>query len=436
MSINSNSTNIQLDTKRHSFAHLMAAAVGQMFPEAQYGVGPVIENGCYYDFVLPRNLIPEDLPLLENNIKDLLKRDLRFKVQELSLEDAIAHFSNAKQLLKVELLENLRDRGTTSMSEEEKADFGDQTTPVITIYRIVDEKTGEVVFEDLCKGPHVPGVRKINNQNNERTEANTNEKAVGNNSPLEGWQPKVDGVDLKHNIPLPNWKTTSLFPFWDLPKNKELETNAKELRQAGVLSETIFWQNINNKEILRYDIDRQAIIGNYIVDFFIPELGLVFEIDGESHDYKGGYDKTREAFLQSLNLQVIHFADIEIKKAMDQVGESVMGAIKMREKVLIDNPAWTPPRQPAVAIPQAGNYNIAEGQEVNVSCVRLELQQTIDTYNTKLDQYIAKTNPVIDGILKEWIDLMLSKNNNQSSILEIGSGTGKDADYIESNGSK
>jgi threonyl-tRNA synthetase len=158
MSINSNSTNIILDTKRHSFAHLMAAAVGQMFPEAQYGIGPVIENGCYYDFVLPRTLIPEDLPLLENHIKDLLKRDLRFKVQELSLEEAILHFNNAKQPLKVELLENLRDRGTTSMSEEE-ADFGDEAKPIITIYRIVDEKTGEVVFEDLCKGPHVWGVR-------------------------------------------------------------------------------------------------------------------------------------------------------------------------------------------------------------------------------------------------------------------------------------
>jgi GNAT superfamily N-acetyltransferase len=131
----SNSTNINLDTKRHSFAHLMAAAVGQMFPEAQYGVGPVIENGYYYDFVLPRNLIPEDLPLLENHIKDLLKRDLRFKVQQLSLEDAILHFNNAKQPLKVELLENLRDRGTTSMSEEEKADFGGQNSQNITIVK-------------------------------------------------------------------------------------------------------------------------------------------------------------------------------------------------------------------------------------------------------------------------------------------------------------
>jgi threonyl-tRNA synthetase len=593
MSINSNSTNLQLDTKRHSFAHLMAAAVGQMFPEAQYGVGPVIETGCYYDFVLPRNLIPEDLPLLENHIKDLLKRDLRFKVQELSLEEAILHFNNAKQPLKVELLENLRDRGTTSMSEEEKADFGGVSTenkltnlllesqktgkeiyidcvifneqgqvfvqkrsadrkkfpncwelvgggveenetfeqaarrelkeelnfdlmeivdylepfdyilpeamrkeneninhriiplivkvkdysnpvleagkavdytwvdknnlditlngnntytfdtiskvlelknnnlPTITIYRIVDEKTGEVVFEDLCKGPHVAGVRRINTQNSEKIETENTQKAEVDNSPLEGWQPKVDGVDLQKNSSLPEWKTRSLFPFWNLPKNKELENNAKELRQAGVLSETIFWQAINNKEILKYDIDRQAIIGNYIVDFFIPELGLVFEIDGESHDFKGEQDVQRENYLMSLNLEIIHFADIEVKKAMDQVGGSVMGAIKNRERKLMENPAWTPPRQPAVATPQEGNYDTAKGQGVSA-----ELKQTIETYNNNLDKYIAKANFAVDGIKKNWIDETLQKLNKDSAILEIGSGLGIDADYIESNGFK
>jgi threonyl-tRNA synthetase len=558
MSIKSNSTNLTLDTKRHSFAHLMAAAVGMMFPEAQYGVGPVIENGCYYDFVLPRTLIPEDLPLLENHIKDLLKRDLRFKAQELSLEDAISHFDNAKQPLKVELLENLRDRGTTSMSEEEKADFGgvpietklaklylespqtgkelyidciilnkqgqvfvqkrsadrkkfpncwelvgggveenetfeqaarrelkeelnfelleiidclepfdyelpdsmrkegdnfnhrilpliikvkDYTNPVleagkavdfawvdktnlditingentftfdtiskvlesnqkealptITIYRIVDEKTGEVMFEDLCKGPHVAGVRRLNNQNNDKAELR--------NSPLEGWQSQTDGVDARSDSNLPEWKVRSLFPFWNLPKNKELESNAKELRQAGVLSETIFWQATNNKDILKYDIDRQAIIGNYIVDFFIPELGLVFEIDGESHDFKGEQDMKRENYLKSLNLEVVHFADIDIKKAMDQVGDSVMGSIKKREMFLMQNPAWNPPRQPAVATPQEGNHSTAEAQNLTISSdntnldlllkidskIKSEEQLNLQNMGFKLDKFSA-----------------------------------------------
>jgi threonyl-tRNA synthetase len=123
MSISKNSQNLQLDTKRHSFAHIMAAAVGQMFPEAQFGVGPVIENGCYYDFVLPRTLIPEDLPLLENKIKEMLKQPLTFKVQEVELSDAILLFEKNNQPLKVELLNDLATRGTTSMSEEERADF-------------------------------------------------------------------------------------------------------------------------------------------------------------------------------------------------------------------------------------------------------------------------------------------------------------------------
>ena len=187
MSINSNSTNLQLDTKRHSFAHLMAAAVGQMFPEAQYGVGPVIENGCYYDFILPRNLVPEDLPLLENHIKDLLKRDLRFKAQELSLEEAITHFNNANQPLKVELLENLRDRGTTSMSEEEKADFGDEnylelfeTMELRKLRRVnvgfvITNTNGEILFakrsSDKKTRPnlwHIPGGKMEQDENFEQ----------------------------------------------------------------------------------------------------------------------------------------------------------------------------------------------------------------------------------------------------------------------------
>jgi threonyl-tRNA synthetase len=504
MSINSNSTNIQLDIKRHSFAHLMAAAVGQMFPETQFGVGPVIENGCYYDFVLPRNLVPEDLPLLENHIKDLLKRDLRFKVQELSLEDAIAHFSDAKQPLKVELLENLRDRGTTSMSEEEKADFGDEdyaklfekvqhrklrrvnvgfvitnangeilfakksadkknrpdlwhipggkmeegenfeqairrelkeefdldlvkiksftnctwnmfgvepgnnqdedtyyfeievkgeitlnyenteyayfninnaknldgitkpelaifeninktNLPAITIYRIVDEKTGEVVFEDLCKGPHVAGVRRVNTQNNEN--------AASNNSPLEGWQPQVDGV-------FNGMSTSEKFQkYQQLPYNPKLKERAAELRKAGNLSEVLFWDQVKNSKLLDLDFERQKIVGNYIVDFYCPELGLVIEIDGESHDFKGKYDVEREKYLIDLGLKVVHFADIDIKKAMDQVLESLYGMCKKLKET---------PRQPAVATPHEGNHGSAEDPKININSDKTENNSTLN----------------------------------------------------------
>ena len=158
MSISKNSQNLSLDLKRHSFAHLMAAAVGQMFPEAQFGVGPVIEHGCYYDFVLPRPLIPEDLPLLEGKMKDMLKQPLAFKVQEMELSEAILLFEKMNQPLKVELLSDLATRGTTSMSEEERDAMNvDMNNLKITVYRLENEKTGEDLFVDLCKGPHVEG---------------------------------------------------------------------------------------------------------------------------------------------------------------------------------------------------------------------------------------------------------------------------------------
>jgi threonyl-tRNA synthetase len=165
MSVKSSSKNYVLDTKRHSFAHLMAAAVLEMFPETIFGVGPVIENGCYYDFILPRTLIPEDLTLIEEKVKELMERDLVFKTQEMSLVEAIGFFMDRGQKLKVELLHDIKTRGTTKLDETESELFEAGETPKITIYRLVDEQTGEVVFEDLCKGPHVPSIKDLNGQN-------------------------------------------------------------------------------------------------------------------------------------------------------------------------------------------------------------------------------------------------------------------------------
>jgi threonyl-tRNA synthetase len=151
-----------LEIKRHSFAHVMAAAVKKMFPEAKFGVGPVIENGCYYDFILPRTLIPEDLAIIEKHIKDLLSRNLSFKVQDLSIEEATLMFDKLGQPLKVELLQDLATKGTTSLKEEEAeildANLMDRK---ITIYRLEDNDTGEDLFVDLCRGPHIKSVENL-----------------------------------------------------------------------------------------------------------------------------------------------------------------------------------------------------------------------------------------------------------------------------------
>src|SRR3989344_6657211 len=130
------------------------------------------------------------------------------------------------------------------------------------------------------------------------------------------------------------WNPKSLYPYWEIPKNKLLQERAKELRKAGNLSEVLFWQTFKDKNKLGFDIDRQVIIGNYIVDFFVPELGLVFEIDGSSHDDKLEYDAERDAFMKDLNLLVIRIADLDIKKNLSSVYQLVLETIGKRNKTL------------------------------------------------------------------------------------------------------
>ena len=125
------------------------------------------------------------------------------------------------------------------------------------------------------------------------------------------------------------------FEYRNLPRNDNLKNKASELRRAGNLAEVIFWQNFKDKNQLGFDIDRQYIIGNYIVDFFIPELGLVFEIDGQSHDSQGSYDETRELFLKNLGLEVIHFTDKQIRYQITDVKQIILDCINNQVNKLI-----------------------------------------------------------------------------------------------------
>ena len=112
---------------RHSAAHIMAEAVLEMFPEAQFAIGPPIDNGFYYDFLLPRALTPEDLPAIEKAMRARMKSDVPFERSEMSKAEALAHF--AGQPFKVELIEGIAD---------EK----------VSLYK-------QGAFVDLCEGPHV-----------------------------------------------------------------------------------------------------------------------------------------------------------------------------------------------------------------------------------------------------------------------------------------
>ncbi len=124
-----------IETIRHSLSHILAAAVLEMFPEAKLGIGPAIDNGFYYDFDLPRTLIPEDLPIIEEKMRKIIKSDGKFEQYDEPKNEAIKFLQTAKQPYKVELIEEL---------ESEKVSF---------------YKTGD--FVDLCKGPHVESISDL-----------------------------------------------------------------------------------------------------------------------------------------------------------------------------------------------------------------------------------------------------------------------------------
>jgi threonyl-tRNA synthetase len=125
--------NDALEMMRHSASHIMAEAVKTLFPDAKFGIGPAIDDGFYYDFELPRPLTPDDLPVIETKMKEIIKADLPFTHQEISRDEARKLF--ASQPYKLELIDDLPD---------EK----------VGIYRQGD-------FTDLCRGPHVKHTGEI-----------------------------------------------------------------------------------------------------------------------------------------------------------------------------------------------------------------------------------------------------------------------------------
>jgi threonyl-tRNA synthetase len=142
-----------LEVLRHSCAHLIAAAVLELFPKAKFGVGPVIENGFYYDIDFPEAINESDLEKIEAVAKKMTKKKISFERKEMPLDKAIKFFNDANQTYKVELLKDLKEKGTTKIKEEEMSDLAG-SVDAVSLY-----KTGN--FVDLCKGPHISDASKI-----------------------------------------------------------------------------------------------------------------------------------------------------------------------------------------------------------------------------------------------------------------------------------
>jgi threonyl-tRNA synthetase len=153
----------KLHNIRHSLAHLLASAVLEMFPKAQLGVGPVIENGFFYDFLLPRSLTPEDLSKLEKRMRALAQSKLPFERIEQTTAEAKEFFKGQNQPFKIQLIEDIEKFGTTKADEILNAEGrGNEMQP-----RKDAEKTDKVSlyktgkFIDLCRGGHVENTGQI-----------------------------------------------------------------------------------------------------------------------------------------------------------------------------------------------------------------------------------------------------------------------------------
>lgn len=140
-----------LETMRHSCSHVMAAAILQLYPEARFGVGPAIDNGFYYDILTDEPVREEDLARIESAMRKLRKGKKRFSRQDISMDEAISQMDGLGQNFKVELMQLLKERGSTAVTKETGdgaiAD-DDSGLDEVSFY-----KTGD--FIDLCKGPHV-----------------------------------------------------------------------------------------------------------------------------------------------------------------------------------------------------------------------------------------------------------------------------------------
>ena len=125
-----------LEIIRHSTSHLMAQAVKELYPQAQITIGPVIENGFYYDFSLPKHLTNEDLPLIEKKMDEIVKRDLPIVREEMDRDEAAKYFNSIGEHYKAEII------GSIPAGE------------TISLYRQGD-------YVDLCRGPHVPSTGRL-----------------------------------------------------------------------------------------------------------------------------------------------------------------------------------------------------------------------------------------------------------------------------------
>lgn len=148
-----------LNVLRHSAAHVMAQAVQEYRKDSKLGIGPYITDGFYFDFDVEEPFTPEDLKKLEKSMMKIIKSGQKFQRRVVSHEEAVAEM--ADEPYKLELL-NLQ-QGPGSGAEAAEGASQEVGGDEITIYDNVNPKTGEIIWKDLCRGPHLPNTKLIAN---------------------------------------------------------------------------------------------------------------------------------------------------------------------------------------------------------------------------------------------------------------------------------
>ncbi len=196
-------------------------------------------------------------------------------------------------------------------------------------------------------------------------------KAYENSPPMEGCPESLrDGVAEEatpyKTVTTINGKEIRRNFVENLPYNPKLKKLATGKRKEGILSEVLFWQQVHKRKFHKIDFDRQRIIGNYIVDFYVKTLGLVVEIDGSSHDDKVEYDAERQKYLEELGLVVYRIADIDVKRNLDRVMVELEGFVVEKFGVATTTEKPTPSRKTSGHPSKGGEFQEQEfqGQEI------------------------------------------------------------------------
>ncbi|MBC7581806.1 threonine--tRNA ligase [Aeromicrobium sp.] len=151
----------QLHAMRHSLAHIMATAIQRLWPQTKFGVGPVVENGFYYDVDLgPDTKVSEDdFNKIEAEMAKVITGNVPFEKSEMPVDEAIAWAQGSHQPYKEELLNDLKRAGTTVAKDLDAAELGTITSGDAAVENVSFYRNGD--FTDLCRGPHVESTGKV-----------------------------------------------------------------------------------------------------------------------------------------------------------------------------------------------------------------------------------------------------------------------------------